>query len=121
MPVSPVVHFEIGCRDLKKARAFYGPLFGWEFTDHGTSAMVMNTAGERSIGGHLNALGHEPHNYCLVYAMVDDLAAKIEQAKSLGGALLVGPQDVPGMGQFAWIKDHEGTVVGLWKAATPGK
>ena len=119
MPASPVVHFEIGCRDIKKARAFYGPLLGWEFSDYGNAAMITNTAGDKSIGGHLNSLGHEPHNYCVIYAMVDDLQSKIDQAKKLGGSLLIPPQEVPGMGHFAWIKDPEGTVVGLWKAAMP--
>ena len=122
MAACPIVHFEIGCRDLKKARAFYGPLLGWEFTEYGPSSAMITSPqpGQGSIGGHLNSLGHEPHNYCLVYAMVEDLNAKIEQAKKLGGAVLVPPQEVPGMGHFAWLKDPEGNVIGLWKAMAKG-
>jgi predicted enzyme related to lactoylglutathione lyase len=123
MPASPVVHFEIGCRDISKAQAFYGPLLGWEFASYGpTAAMITSPQpGQSSIGGHLNSLGHEPHNYCVVYALVDDLQAKIDQAKKLGGSLVIPPQEVPGMGHFAWIKDPEGNTVGLWKAAMPQK
>jgi len=121
MAASPIVHFEIGCRDIGKARAFYGPLLGWEFADYGgTAAMITSPQpGQGSIGGHLNALGHEPHNYCVVYALVDDLQAKIDHAVKLGGKHVVGPVEVPGMGAFAWLKDPEGTMIGLWKAAMP--
>jgi predicted enzyme related to lactoylglutathione lyase len=110
---APVVHFEIGCKDLDKARKFYGPLFGWEFQDYGNAAMVPHTA--PGIGGHLNRLGHEPHNYVTVYAQVDDLKATLDKAVSLGGKVLVTPTEVPGMGHFAWLTDPEGTIIGLWK------
>jgi predicted enzyme related to lactoylglutathione lyase len=52
-----------------------------------------------------------------VYVQVPDLAAHIKKAQSLGGKQIVPPTDVPGMGQFAWIADPEGTIVGLWKPA----
>ena len=121
---APVVHFEYGVRDSAKAKAFYGPLFGWEFHAAGPALMVTNLGPmapanqgncNPGIGGHINSLGHPPHNYCVVYAQVDDLPATIAHATTLGGSSLVPPTEVPGMGQFAWIKDPEGNVVGLWK------
>jgi hypothetical protein len=121
---APVVHFEIGCRNLETARKFYGPLFGWEFEAFGNAAMVTNLGhgGDgMGIGGHINSLGHEPHNYVTVYAMVDDLAATIEKATTLGGKQIVPPTEVPGMGHFAWLADPEGNVVGLWKTMMPAK
>lgn len=121
---APVVHFEIGCRSIETARKFYGPLFGWEFEAFGNAAMVTNLghgSDSMGIGGHINSLGHEPHNYVTVYAMVDDLAATIEKAKKLGGKQIVPPTEVPGMGHFAWLADPEGNVVGLWKAMMPAK
>ena len=113
---APVVHFEIGCRDSEKTQAFYGDLFGWTMTAHGPAAMIA-TGSEAGIQGHINALGHEPHNYITFYAQVDDLAAYIAKAEGLGGKQVVPPTEVPGMGQFAWIADPEGTIVGLWKVA----
>ena len=122
---APVVHFEIGVRDTAKAKAFYGPLLGWEFAEYGPAAMLTNIgpmvapggSPTPGIGGHLNALGHPPHTYCVVYAQVDDLPKTIEHAKKLGGKALVPPTEVPGMGTFAWIADPEGNTVGLWKPA----
>ncbi len=115
---APIVHFEIGFKDIKKAQAFYGPLLGWEFDAYGPAAMLNNIGrGGPGIGGHLNALGHEPHNYTVVYALVDNLETTIEKAKKLGGSCVVKPTEVPGMGHFAWLKDIEGNLFGLWKAA----
>lgn len=115
----PVVHFEIGCKDNPKAQKFYGELFGWTFEPYGPAAMIQNIGGPggTGIGGHINSLGHEPHNYTVVYALVDDLQASIDKAQKLGGKLVVPAQEVPGMGHFAWVTDPEGTIVGLWKAA----
>ncbi len=111
---NPIVHFEIGCRDSAKAQAFYGKLFDWKFESYGPTAMITGDP-QGGILGHISALGHEPHNYTLVYVQVDDLQAYLTKAESLGGKTMVPPTDVPQMGQFAWLTDPEGTIVGLWK------
>lgn len=119
---APIVHFELGFRDIETAKKFYGPLFGWEFSPYGNVAMIANIGamvGTDGIGGHLNSLGHPPHNYCVVYAQVDDLAKTIAQAEKLGGKCCVPATEVPGMGHFAWLSDPEGNMVGLWKVAAP--
>ncbi len=62
---APIVHFEIGCQDIEKAKSFYGGLLGWEFSAYGNAAMLGNIgpmAGTEGIGGHINSLGHPPHN-----------------------------------------------------------
>ena len=53
---SPVMHFEIGCRDSAACTQFYKDLFAWEVTTHGPANMVA--AGPGGIGGHIHALGH---------------------------------------------------------------
>lgn len=113
---NPVIHFEIGCRDKTKVGKFYADLFGWGLTEFGPATMI-DTRGEGGIAGHLNALGHEPHNYITIYAQVDDLAACLKKAESLGGKTMIPPTEVPGAGHFAWFKDPEGTVFGIWKPA----
>ena len=115
---NPVVHFEIGCRDSAATREFYAKLFDWQMEPYGPAAMIR-TGSAQGIAGHINSLGHEPHNYVLVYAQVDDLQACLDKATRLGGKTIVPPTPVPGMGQFAWLADPEGTVVGLWKPAKP--
>jgi uncharacterized protein len=113
----PVVHFEIGCRDRDKSKAFYSSLFGWEINDSGPAAMI-NTGGKEGINGHISSLGHEPHNFITFYVQVEDLQQALDQAAQLGGQTIIPPTEIPGgMGRFAWLADPEGTLVGLWTPA----
>ncbi len=112
---APVIHFEIGCKNAGKTVTFYSELLGWTTEAYGPAHMV-DTGSKEGIRGHIQSLGHEPHNYVVLYAQVDQLEPYIERAKKLGGKLMIPPQEVPGMGHFAWITDPEGTIFGLWKA-----
>ena len=47
---------------------------------------------------------------------MDDVQAWLDQAKALGGKMLVPPVDIP-TGKFAWMQDPEGNTVGLFKPA----
>jgi hypothetical protein len=111
---NPVVHFEIGCRNSPELQKFYGRLFGWKIESQGPAAMI-STGSTEGIQGHFMSLGHEPNNYVTFYVQVDNLQAYLDQAAKLGGKTCVPPQEVPGMGHFAWLSDPEGTIVGLWK------
>jgi len=112
----PVVHFEIGCRDSRKTQEFYTKLFGWNITEAGPAAMIAPEA--PGIGGHITALDHEPHHYTTFYVDVEDVAAYLKKAESLGGKTLVPPVEIP-TGTFAWIEDPEGNTVGLWRPKEP--
>ena len=70
----PVIHFEIGCRDISKTSSFFSSLFGWETQAMGPAAMI-NTGSGTGIQGHISSLGHEPHNYTTFYVQVDDVRA----------------------------------------------
>ena len=116
---NPVVHFEVGCRDLSRANEFYSALFGWNGTPMGPATMV-DTGSKEGIQGHFTQLGHEPFHYTIFYVQVDDVAAHIAKAESLGCKKLVGPIPIP-TGTFAWIADPDGNTIGLFKpsVATP--
>jgi len=106
-----ICHFEIGCRDREKASAFYSKMFAWtlQADAHGTA---IKTGGD--VGGHLNALGHEPHNYTLFYVMVDDVETALARAAELGGKRLVGPVPLPNNTAFGWFADPEGNMIGVY-------
>ena len=110
--VAPVVFFDIGCRDKERSMAFYRALFGWEGEEVNPLSEQFST-GSEGIDGAVTALGHEPHNYVMVYALVEDLEATLEKAAELGGETVVGPLPTPRGGRFAWIKDVEGTLMGV--------
>lgn len=72
---------------------------------------MIDTASGQGIPGHITSLGHEPHNY----VQVDDLPAYLTRAEALGGKTLVPPVVAPGRGQFAWLADPDGNILGLSK------
>jgi predicted enzyme related to lactoylglutathione lyase len=109
----PVVHFEIGCKDLAKTEQFYTDLFGWK-TQRGGPAATIDTGSQQGVPGHITALGHEPQHYTMFYVEVDDLKACLDKAVSLGGKVLVPPVKIP-TGGFAWFSDPEGNMIGLMK------
>lgn len=115
MPKNPVVHFDIGCKDRDKTNEFYTQLFDWQTQEYGPFSRSINTGSDQGIGGYMTALGHEPHNYVMVYVEVEEIAPYLEKAVELGGKVLVPENEVPGKGSFAWINDIDGNIIGLWK------
>lgn len=109
----PVIHFEIGCRDLEKTSQYFSELFGWKTRVDGPAADIGGLAAG-GIGGHMTALGHEPFHYTIFYVDVEDVKASLARAVQLGGKALVGPITIP-TGTFAWFADPEGNMIGLLK------
>jgi hypothetical protein len=107
----PVVHFEIGCREQGKTSEFFSNLFDWTIEQAGPAAMI-STGG--LIGGHITALGHEPHQYVTFYVGVDDVQAYLDKAVALGGKALLPVIKIP-TGEFSWFSDPEGNMIGLFK------
>ncbi len=120
----PVVHFEIGCQHSEKTAKFYSDCFGWSYMPMGPANMVANIGPchdgsppmTTGIGGHINCLGHPPHQYVTFYILVDDLKASLDEITRAGGSMMIPPTEVPNVGWFAWFKDPEGNALGLWKA-----
>ena len=109
--MNQVVHFEIGGTDVDRSAHFYRALFRWQVA----RGPVRSIEGA-GLSGHLNALGHEPLNYTVVYVGVDDIRGYLAKAEALGARTLVGPIALPA-GQFAWLSDPTGTTIGLWQSA----
>ena len=106
-----ICHFEIGCRDRAKAATFYSKMFDWT-VQADPNATMIRTGGD--VGGHLNSLGHEPHNCTIFYVMVDDVAHSLAKAESLGGKTLIGPRPLPNGTSFGWFADPEGNMIGVY-------
>lgn len=109
----PVVYFDIGCKDKEKTEAFYIKLFDWKPMERSPHTVMIDTGSDRGIPGAVTALGHEPHNYVMVYIEVDDIPAYLEKIDSLGGQTLVPMTEIPDGGHFAWFGDPEGNMIGL--------
>jgi predicted enzyme related to lactoylglutathione lyase len=112
---SPAAWLDITAVDAPASRAFYAELFGWridvvEELDYG---LVRTDA--PLAGGIGQAAAANPHPAGVVtYVPVDDVAAAVTRAVDAGGALLVAPWELPGMGTMAVIGDPDGNRIGVW-------
>jgi predicted enzyme related to lactoylglutathione lyase len=48
---------------------------------------------------------------------VDSIEATTKQLEADGGSIITPRTEIPGMGAYAYFKDTEGNVLGLWENA----
>jgi len=123
-----VVHFEIPVDDAARAKEFYRTTFDWELNDMdmggGNTYTTVTTTpiDEQSRlptepgsinGGLMSRTSDTPVSVITIGVdAIDDALKKIEA----GGGSVVQPRtEIPDMGAFAYFKDTEGNVVGLWE------
>ena len=121
-----VVHFEIPADNPERATRFYRELFGWEIQkmdfpggpEYWTVSTVPTDGKGQPVRPGVNGgltrrqhPGHLPVNYVSVESL-DEYARK---AKRLGAEEVMAKTPVKGMGWFAWLKDTEGNVFGIWQ------
>ena len=123
-----VVHFEIPVDDATRAKEFYRTAFDWELNDMdmggGNTYTTVTTTpiDEQSRlplepgainGGVMSRTSDTPVSVITIGVdAIDDALKKIEA----GGGSVVQPRtEIPDMGAFAYFKDTEGNVVGLWE------
>jgi len=115
---NPTVFFEVAGPDEKGLIDFYTQLFGWKTSPvPGDMPYNMVTAGEGGAAGGIGPTPDGSQGHVTFYVGVDDVAAALEKAESLGGSKVMGPMDVPG-GQIGMFTDPEGHVVGLWSGGS---
>jgi predicted enzyme related to lactoylglutathione lyase len=112
---------ELGAADPKKAYGFYSELFAW-----GVKEMEMGPAGTYRIlqreGKDAGGIGPQQDGapvMWLSYIQVEDVDARAAKALKLGGKIIQGGFDVPGIGRMAIIADPHGAVFALYKASQP--
>lgn len=123
-----VVHFEIPVDDLDRAKSFYGSVFGWglqtmpemqDYTIAMTTAIDEQTRMPTEVGAINGALMHRSADTSapVITIQVDSVDDALERVRTAGGAQIQPKTEIPGMGAFAYFKDSEGNVVGLWETA----
>jgi uncharacterized protein len=118
------VWYELTTPDVDAARRFYPRFTGWG-TQPFDKDYTMWTSGGVPIGGvfrltdEMRQQGIPPNWMPYVEsANVDETAAK---ATSLGGRVVHGPADIPGVGRYAVLQDPQGAAFGVYKPSTPGR
>ncbi len=122
---------------MDRAMKFYTDVLGWAFQplgeQYGGYTLVFPgsevTPGNATVGingGMMTRQGPAPSRdlreansfVCTVATEdVDDIVAKAQVA---GGGVDMQPDDVPGVGRLAYIRDTEGNLLGILKPAEGG-
>ncbi len=112
----PVDWFELSCTEPKKAWDFYGELFGWQITGGEGEGFVHG--GVETGGSVRGGIGSSPDGqpHVAMYASVNDLAAYLTRAESLGGAAILQPMQVDDHTHIAALADPQGTMFGIYSS-----
>ncbi|MFB3739566.1 MAG: VOC family protein [Candidatus Velamenicoccus archaeovorus] len=122
-----VVHFEIPVDDLERAKGFYASVFGWgvQTLEEMDYTIAMTTAIDQQTqvplepgavnGGIMRRTDATPAPVITIQVGAIDEALKRVEAE--GGGTVRPCTEIPGMGAFAYFKDSEGNVLGLWETA----
>jgi uncharacterized protein len=123
-----VAHFEIPVDDSQRAKEFYRSTFDWDLNDSDmgdgniyTTLITTPIDPQTQVptepgainGGLMQRTQATPAPVITIeVAAIDDALKKIEA----GGGSVVQPRtEIPNMGAFAYFKDSEGNVLGLWE------
>jgi predicted enzyme related to lactoylglutathione lyase len=103
------------------AMAFYGGLFGWEFTDAMPAGSPAAYYIARRDGGDVAAVsgagdGALPVAAWNTYIRVDSADDTVARSRDAGATVLEAPFDVTDAGRMAVLADPEGAVFCIWEA-----
>ncbi len=106
-------YLEFTVRDMEKSKAFYGEVFGWQFTDYapGYSGLHFGVEGEPEFGGF--ALGEPTKGGSLVVLFSEDLEATLAKIEDHGGAIVKPIFEFPGGRRFHF-EDPSGNELAVW-------
>jgi hypothetical protein len=110
------IWYELMTTDPDAATRFYGSILGWSVAASEQPDMDYRifSAGPEQVGGFMALTpemtegGAQP---CWAgYIAVDNTDAAAAAIKSAGGQVLMGPNDIPGIGRFAFVADPQGAL-----------
>ena len=119
------VWYELMTPDAAASEAFYSSVVGWEARKADTPEMaytVLSTAGN-GVAGIMalspRMIGDGAKPGWIGYIAVDDVDAQAKAVSAAGGAIHMGPADIPGVGRFAMAADPQGIGFVLFKPVPP--
>ena len=119
-----VSHFEITADDPERAAAFYRKAFGWEINDWGGpfKYLLAGTGPKDQVGIDGAIMDRNDTKQAAILTMsVDTWEEGARAVSQAGGTLLMDKTPVPGQGYFAYCRDTEGNVFGIFQADPAAK
>jgi len=127
--MNKVVHFEIPTGDHPRAKQFYGDVFGWQLQDMPIGDDVYTMAITSPIdenfmhresgainGGMFKRNAELPVSSPVITIGVESIDEHVGRIEAAGGTMVVPKGEVPDMGWYAYFKDTEGNLMGLWES-----
>jgi predicted enzyme related to lactoylglutathione lyase len=115
-----VVHFELFGDEPGKLADFYRTVFGWQIESwNGPFEYYLTSTGPRDaagIDGAIAPFGSAGDQRTVVTVDVDDIDAALGRAVAAGARVVTEKQEIPGVGQQAYLTDPSGTVFGVLEA-----
>ena len=112
----PVVHFEIAGRNVEALIDFYSSVFDWKISPLNEELFIADPESDQGIEGHLFKTTDEMNftNLVIIYMAVDNIEDCLKKVESLGGEILIQPQEIPGnASHYALFRDTSGNSIGL--------
>ncbi len=109
-------HIEIPTTDFKKAKKFFGTIFGWTFQDIPDMDYVLFRAGTQPNGGFYWVKSMPKKGQVNVYIEVEDIDATLKKVRKARGKVLVKKTSIGSMGWFAQFATPDGCFLSLWQS-----
>ncbi len=116
-----LVWTELVTDDTKRAGAFYEGLFGWKGEAFPGMDYTVFKRGDAMAAGMMAKtpeMGPVPTHWMPYFGAVDT-AATLAKAAKLGGTVVAGPIDVPGVGTMGVLADPQGAHFSIMQFAVP--
>ena len=124
-----VVHFEIPADDRERAKEFYRSAFEWELEDADMgdgniyTSLITTPFDQQTrlptepgaINGGLFVRSPDAPASPVITIGVDAIDDSLKKVEAGGGSVVQPRTEIPNLGAFAYFKDSEGNVVGLWE------
>ena len=120
-----IIWNELVTDDQEACGKFYSDLFGWMRTEadagpSGTYTLFQQEG--KDVAGMMNPgtdLTKERGSCWYPYIEVSDAAATADRTRDLGGSVLAGPDDIPGVGRVCLLRDPTGGLFLVMQPAAP--
>lgn len=113
---------EVMTRDPQRAAAFYAALLGWRYETMDLGAQGEYRVAHRGAAPESGmmqlpaaAVAEGARSHWLPYLHTADVDATHARAVEHGAASLVAPEDIPGIGRFAVLRDPTGARFALYR------
>jgi predicted enzyme related to lactoylglutathione lyase len=110
-------HIGIPTTNFKRAKKFFGTVFGWTFQDLAEIDYVLFRAGNPPNGGLYLVKKMPSKGQVNAYIEVDDIDAKLKEIRKARGKVLVKKVPVGAMGWMAQFATPDGCYLSLWQSA----